>query len=142
MNYKNYSYNPLFLSVNKPKNWAPELAESDNSFLEDIFQHEKCKNLTKSDKEKISIAYDIASRAHKEQKRWDGRAYIEHIKRTVARFLTITQAEYIESDDIIVAILHDTIEDHPEYIPEIREKLSNSSKYGPRLLPKLESELI
>lgn len=98
-------------------------------FLQEIFRHEKCKNFSKEDIQNINTAYDIASRAHEEQKRGDDRPYIEHIKRTVMRFLSITQADSVDADDIIVAILHDTIEDHPKYIAEIREKFPDSPIY-------------
>jgi (p)ppGpp synthase/HD superfamily hydrolase len=45
------------------------------------------------------------------------------------RFLSITKVDFVDAEDIVVAILHDTIEDHPKYIPEIREKFPNPSVY-------------
>ena len=111
------------------KNQYAQLTENNSLFIWEIFAHEKCAQFTEEDKENIYTAYDIATRAHAEQKRGDGRQYIEHIERTTRRFLEIHSSQYVNAEDIIVAILHDTIEDHPEYIREVRTKFPTTSIY-------------
>lgn len=62
---------------------------------------------------KIDLAYNIAKRAHKNEFRRGGEPYIVHPVAVASVFS--------EEEDIIVALLHDAAENHPEYKKEIEE---------------------
>ena len=73
------------------------------------------------EKRQIWMAYGIAIRAHQNQRRKSWEAYITHIETVVWNIHEHhnTHNQKITAEDIIVAILHDVIEDHPEYFEEI-----------------------
>lgn len=79
---------------------------------------EKIGYLTADEIMKVSWAYAVAKRFHDEQKYGNGR-YFEHLKRVA---LNCIEHDLKSVDDIIIALLHDVIEDC--FIPEgLFEKL-------------------
>ncbi len=78
-----------------------------------------------SDYHKLQIkeAYRMATEAHIGQERKSKKAYITHIEDVLSRAKKQSKTIDISltPDDIIVALLHDTLEDHPEYFDEIYE---------------------
>ncbi len=80
-----------------------------------------CKWYYPEEQRQIWIAYGIAIRAHQNQRRKSWEAYITHIESVVQNIDEHHNVhnQKITAEDIIVAILHDVIEDHPEYFEEI-----------------------
>lgn len=73
-----------------------------------------------SDRKKyfFSIAYELALKAHKYQKRKDGQPYMSHIDNVILRSFTEADESYNDRIvDIIISIaaLHDAEEDHPSH---------------------------
>jgi GTP diphosphokinase / guanosine-3',5'-bis(diphosphate) 3'-diphosphatase len=81
-------------------------------------------SLSESAVKLVKEAYRISVEAHKKQQRKSGHAYISHVRSTVAGMHTLAPQRDIKlrSDDIIVALLHDALEDHPQYFDEIYNK--------------------
>ncbi len=74
-------------------------------------------SFSKEDLEKIRKAFDIADKAHKEQRRRSGEPYIIH-PIAVARILADMG---MDADSVCAALLHDVVEDTPTTATEIRE---------------------
>jgi hypothetical protein len=93
-------------------------------FLESIFQHVKCVHFTEKEKEQVRIAYRLASELHLNQERLNGKAYIEHIDRSIALYLneTLYMDEPCVPNNLIALILHDCIEDNQNGLVEITKK--------------------
>jgi (p)ppGpp synthase/HD superfamily hydrolase len=93
-------------------------------FLENIFQHAKCAHFTEKEKEQVRIAYKLASELHLNQERLDGKAYIEHIDRSIGLYLnkTLYANEQCVPNNLIALILHDCIEDNQNGLIEIIKK--------------------
>lgn len=71
---------------------------------------------------KLDRALEIAIEAHKDQKRADGRPYIEHIY-VVDRILKYWNSVAENNDNtLIVGRLHDVCEDHPKYLPIVNKE--------------------
>lgn len=103
-----------------------EAPEENDGFLEAIFSHEKCQHFSENDRSKIREAYGFARKIHRNDTRKSKRPYIEHIEETTDEYLRIIQKEKVTPEDIMVAILHDTIEDHPECSQDLQEKFGFS----------------
>ncbi len=85
------------------------------NFLDELYQ----KN-SSYDIEKIKNAYLYAEEIHSGQFRKSGEAYISH---PVSVALIVASLE-LDTDSICAALLHDTIEDHPEKanLPDIKQR--------------------
>ena len=70
------------------------------------------------DMEKIQRAYDLAARAHAEQKRATGEPYIIHP--VAAAVITVHLG--MDTDTVVAALLHDVVEDTPVTIDEIKKE--------------------
>ncbi|MEP5255235.1 RelA/SpoT family protein [Winogradskyella rapida] len=76
--------------------------------------------LTDDDKKLIRHAFDVAVDAHKDQRRKSGEAYIFHpiaVARIVAKEIGM------DATSIAAALLHDVVEDNPEYTIDDMEQL-------------------
>ena len=82
----------------------------------DKLLHSMQGNFSENDIEKVKNAFDIADKAHKEQKRRSGEPYIIHPV-AVAQILI---GMGMDSDSICAALLHDVVEDTPTTSEEIR----------------------
>lgn len=125
--------------------WSEE-----NEFLQGIFCHAKCRHLSENDKIKIEEAFSLACEAHAEQTRKSDHPYMDHISEVLWDYLRITRKSYIDRDDIIVVLLHDVLEDHPEFAHKIMEafgdvvfeRVENVSKPSTDVLKASQSERI
>ena len=70
------------------------------------------------DVEKIERAYDLAARAHAEQKRATGEPYIIHP--VAAAMITVQLG--MDTDTVVAALLHDVVEDTPVTLDEIKKE--------------------
>ena len=68
--------------------------------------------LTKEDKKLIRKAFDVAVDAHKEQRRKSGEAYIFH---PIAVAKIVASEIGLDATSIAAALLHDVVEDNPDY---------------------------
>lgn len=66
----------------------------------------------------LDKAWEIASEAHKNDK-WGTIPYIRHL--SMVLFETFSMVEGEDMDVFFTAILHDVIEDHPEYSTQIEK---------------------
>ncbi len=98
-----------------------EYTPENKIFLEEIFWHEKCAHFASADKEQITDAYVLTQKAHKKDKRKDGTPYMNHIDGVIRKYLEITKKDSISPADLCIAILHDAIEDHPEFSEQVFE---------------------
>ncbi len=70
------------------------------------------RTLSKDDKKLIRSAFDVAVDAHKEQRRKSGEAYIFH---PIAVAKIVAQEIGMDATSIAAALLHDVVEDNPNY---------------------------
>ena len=75
--------------------------------------------LTDDDKKLIRQAFDVAVDAHKNQRRKSGEAYIFH---PIAVAKIVAQEIGLDATCIAAALLHDVVEDNPDYTLEIIEE--------------------
>ncbi len=47
---------------------------------------------------------------------------MNHISDVLWEYIRITRKKYVLADNLIVVILHDVLEDHPEFAPQIEKK--------------------
>jgi hypothetical protein len=79
---------------------------------------------------KIQEAYRIACEAHTGKERSSGKAYIVHIDGVLEILWGNNEfSDILTWDDVIVAILHDVLEDHPEYFQLIYETFGYTITY-------------
>ncbi|GAA4242438.1 RelA/SpoT family protein [Winogradskyella psychrotolerans] len=76
--------------------------------------------LTDEDKKLIRHAFDVAVDAHKDQRRKSGEAYIFH---PIAVAKIVAQEIGLDATSIAAALLHDVVEDNPEYTIDDMERL-------------------
>ncbi|MCO4822958.1 MAG: bifunctional (p)ppGpp synthetase/guanosine-3',5'-bis(diphosphate) 3'-pyrophosphohydrolase [Flavobacteriaceae bacterium] len=76
--------------------------------------------LTQDDKKLIRRAFDIAVDAHKEQRRKSGEAYIFH---PIAVAKIVASEIGLDATSIAAALLHDVVEDNPDYTIDDIEQL-------------------
>jgi len=76
--------------------------------------------LTKEDKKLIRKAFDVAVDAHKEQRRKSGEAYIFH---PIAVAKIVASEIGLDATSIAAALLHDVVEDNPDYTIDDIEQL-------------------
>jgi len=93
--------------------------------------------LEKNDIEKIKDAYIFAKKAHKGQKRFSGEDYITHPVNATKILLSLKVK--IDSATIIACLLHDTIEDTPVELDEIKQKFGNDVAFLVDAVSKVES---
>lgn len=77
--------------------------------------------LTETESILLEDAYKISIRAHANQFRRSGKLYILHVEGVVKNLLDlcIHSNTQFTVQDVIVAFLHDVLEDHPEYFDEV-----------------------
>ena len=75
--------------------------------------------LTDADKKLIRQAFDVAVDAHKDQRRKSGEAYIFH---PIAVAKIVAQEIGLDATCIAAALLHDVVEDNPDYSHEFIEE--------------------
>ena len=75
--------------------------------------------LSATDKKLIRQAFDVAVDAHKDQRRKSGEAYIFH---PIAVAKIVAQEIGLDATCIAAALLHDVVEDNPDYTLEIIEE--------------------
>lgn len=75
--------------------------------------------LSVADKKLIRQAFDVAVDAHKDQRRKSGEAYIFH---PIAVAKLVAQEIGLDATCIAAALLHDVVEDNPDYTHEFIEK--------------------
>ena len=90
--------------------------------IDDIIQSVRAYNPT-SNSELIRAAYEMARKAHGEQKRDSGEPYINH-PLAVAEILASMQ---IDDTTIIAGLLHDVVEDTSVSREEIEEKFGHQT---------------
>ena len=76
--------------------------------------------LTADDKKLIRQAFEVAVDAHKEQRRKSGEAYIFH---PIAVAKIVAQEIGLDATSIAAALLHDVVEDNPDYTIADMERL-------------------
>jgi len=76
--------------------------------------------LTDEDKKLIRHAFDVAVDAHKDQRRKSGEAYIFH---PIAVARIVAQEIGMDATSIAAALLHDVVEDNPDYTIDDIEQL-------------------
>ncbi len=76
--------------------------------------------LTTEDKKLIRSAFDVAVDAHKDQRRKSGEAYIFH---PIAVAKIVAQEIGLDATSIAAALLHDVVEDNPNYTIADMERL-------------------
>ncbi|MBC3847229.1 bifunctional (p)ppGpp synthetase/guanosine-3',5'-bis(diphosphate) 3'-pyrophosphohydrolase [Winogradskyella echinorum] len=76
--------------------------------------------LTEDDKKLIRHAFDVAVDAHKDQRRKSGEAYIFH---PIAVAKIVAQEIGLDATSIAAALLHDVVEDNPDYTIADMERL-------------------
>ena len=76
--------------------------------------------LSTDDKKLIRHAFDVAVDAHKEQRRKSGEAYIFH---PIAVAKIVAQEIGLDATSIAAALLHDVVEDNPDYTIADMERL-------------------
>ncbi|WP_179352612.1 RelA/SpoT family protein [Winogradskyella vidalii] len=76
--------------------------------------------LTEEDKKLIRHAFEVAVDAHKDQRRKSGEAYIFH---PIAVAKIVAQEIGMDATSIAAALLHDVVEDNPEYTIDDMERL-------------------
>ncbi|WP_179008398.1 RelA/SpoT family protein [Winogradskyella forsetii] len=76
--------------------------------------------LTDDDKKLIRHAFEVALDAHKDQRRKSGEAYIFH---PIAVAKIVAQEIGMDATSIAAALLHDVVEDNPEYTIDDMERL-------------------
>ncbi|GAA4281612.1 RelA/SpoT family protein [Gaetbulibacter aestuarii] len=80
--------------------------------------------LTKEDKKLIRSAFEVAMDGHKNQRRKSGEAYIFH---PLAVAKIVAQEIGLDATSIAAALLHDVVEDSPDYtIEDIQQKFGDS----------------
>ncbi|WP_417370464.1 RelA/SpoT family protein [Gelidibacter japonicus] len=80
--------------------------------------------LTVADKKLIRQAFDVAVDAHKNQRRKSGEAYIFH---PIAVAKIVAQEIGLDATCIAAALLHDVVEDNPDYtLSDIEEKFGRT----------------
>lgn len=77
--------------------------------------------LSENGRKIVRRAYDFASIAHKDQKRFSGEPFINHALET-AVFIADLKLDY---EAVAAAILHDVCEDTPTSLAEIKKKFGN-----------------
>ncbi|MBL86654.1 MAG: RelA/SpoT family protein [Winogradskyella sp.] len=76
--------------------------------------------LSKDDKKLIRHAFEVALDAHKDQRRKSGEAYIFH---PIAVAKIVAQEIGLDATSIAAALLHDVVEDNPNYTIDDMERL-------------------
>jgi GTP pyrophosphokinase len=76
--------------------------------------------LSRDDKKLIRHAFDVAVDAHKDQRRKSGEAYIFH---PIAVAKIVAQEIGLDATSIAAALLHDVVEDNPDYTIADMERL-------------------
>ena len=76
--------------------------------------------LTSDDKKLIRSAFDVAVDAHKDQRRKSGEAYVFH---PIAVAKIVASEIGLDATCIAAALLHDVVEDNPNYTLEDIERL-------------------
>ena len=92
--------------------------------LEERYQHLEQTILAynpAADVAKVRSAYEFAAEAHKDQKRKDGSPYVTH---PLAVAQIVAEELHLDTDSIIAALLHDTIEDTPVTHEEVAKLFS------------------
>jgi guanosine-3',5'-bis(diphosphate) 3'-pyrophosphohydrolase len=84
-----------------------EIAKAYKDLLKVSYQ-----TLTKDDKKLIRQAFEVALDAHKDQRRKSGEAYIFH---PIAVARIVASEIGLDATSIAAALLHDVVEDSPEY---------------------------
>src|SRR6056300_1854757 len=77
-------------------------------------------SLTEDDKKLIRTAFDTAVEAHSDQRRKSGEAYIFH---PIAVSKIVASEIGLDATSIAAALLHDVVEDNPDYTIEDIEQL-------------------
>jgi hypothetical protein len=107
--------------LNTPHQQSHQNISINRSLLEQIFENKKCIDLDEGDKNNIEKALVFALWAHRHQERESGQPYMEHIRWATYDYITLSKKSRLEAKDIIIMILHDTIEDRPEYMRKLLE---------------------
>ena len=83
-------------------------------------------NYTLADRELIHRAYRVAEEAHREQKRHSGEPYINHCL-AVASILADLR---VQPEVVAAGLLHDTVEDTPVTLNDIRRDFGQTIEIG------------
>lgn len=92
-------------------------------------------NVTSEDKEMVRRAYTLASEAHKEQKRYSGEPYIEHVSAVGYKLAEMGMGPRT----VTAGLLHDTIEDTDVTPQQIKEAFSEEILFLVSGVTKLSS---
>lgn len=84
----------------------------------------------------LKIAYLKAEYAHKDQKRRNGRPYITHPLRVA--IILAGELNIKDTNTLIMALLHDVVEDTPVTIEEIQQLFGETIAEGVKLLTKAD----
>jgi GTP diphosphokinase / guanosine-3',5'-bis(diphosphate) 3'-diphosphatase len=96
-------------------------AEEDKKLIQDAYRQllRSIKNADKEDKQAIRKAYELAVRAHSEQRRKSGEPYITH---PIAVARICVEEIGLGPTAVVCALLHDVVEDTDVTLDEIREE--------------------
>lgn len=105
-------------------NWDIQIPKnkSDIESLFDSFFDKLPKQYSISDKELIRRAYEIAEEAHRDQKRISGEPYINHCIATAQILAELN----MPSEVVAAGLLHDTVEDTPITLADIRREFGDT----------------
>ena len=95
------------------------LSKEDRNLVEEYIQDIKCEQI--ESQSLVEIAREMATKAHKDQKRWGGEPYIKHPESVVERL----REDGFGDEFLCVGWLHDVVEDTDVTIEEIREKFGD-----------------
>jgi (p)ppGpp synthase/HD superfamily hydrolase len=115
---------------------------SKGEFLSALFASDRCRNWLDGDKQKVTQALDLAIKAHTWQERDSKQPYMDHIIWVLWDYLHKTSRWPLSPEDVIVAILHDVVEDAPDYSQEIMDRFGHSVFWRVAWLSKPTEEFI
>jgi len=102
---------------------TPEAIEQENKAITKAYKEllkVSYQNLPTEDKKLIRHAFEVALDAHKDQRRKSGEAYIFH---PIAVAKIVAQEIGLDATSIAAALLHDVVEDNPNYTIADMERL-------------------
>ncbi|WP_407556287.1 RelA/SpoT family protein [Winogradskyella sp. 4-2091] len=102
---------------------TPEAIEIENKAITKAYKEllkVSYQTLTDDDKKLIRHAFEVAVDAHKDQRRKSGEAYIFH---PIAVAKIVAQEIGLDATSIAAALLHDVVEDNPDYTIDDMEQL-------------------
>lgn len=95
------------------------------------------KRVSSEDVQRIMAAYELAAKAHKDQKRKTGEPYIIH---PIAVARIVAEEFELGANPVIAAFLHDVVEDTPYTIDDIRNQFGDDVAFLVGVVTKKKKE--